>query len=143
MIGIKRHQAVLCILVSILVYGLTWYGVMLTLNDSNATKSFNFSPVRESPFNIGASFVDELIVWQINEANLSTIDKVSEQKSGKVAARNPGDEKISFKHGLHVKNYYSTQTRKYSIDYPDTVFMLTGVTNYQIADIPPPYISAS
>lgn len=143
MVRLKRHQAILCVLVSFLVYGLTWYGVMLTLGDAGSPSLLRSNSVQNLPFNREASFIDQLIVWQINEANLATIDKISEQKSGKVATRNPGDEKVKLKSGLPVRKFNHNQSKNYIIDYPDTVFTITGVTDYHILDIPPPYISAS
>jgi len=130
-------------MVSLFIYGLTWYGLLLTLNDQHSLSLLNSSSVNGSPFNNKTSFVNQLIVWQISEANIAASEKASELKSSKVASRNPGEEKTTLKHGLPVRNFLSAKIKNYNIDYPDTVFTRTGVTDYQNMDIPPPRISAS
>ena len=139
---LRRYQTVLCIMVSLFIYGLTWYGLLLTLNNQH-TPILNSSSLNGSPFNNKVSFVEQLIVWQISEANIVATEKPSELKSSEIASRNPSEEKATLKHGLPIKNFLSTEIKNYNIDYPDTVFTRTGVTDYRIMDIPPPRISAS
>ncbi len=139
----KRHQIIFSILVSLLVYGLTWYGILLTLNNQNSSSLSNFNLSQASPGSSRAILVSQLIAWQINDANLATIDKIPDQKSGKVATRNPNDDHVNLKYDLPVKNQVNTQTRNFCVDQPVTVYNLASVTNYQKIDIPPPYISAS
>ena len=139
---LRRYQTVLCIMVSLFIYGLTWYGLLLTLNNQH-TPILNSSSLNGSPFNNKVSFVEQLIVWQISEANIVATEKPSELKSSEIASRNPSEEKATLKHGLPIKNFLSTKIKNYNIDYPDTIFTCTGITDYQIMDIPPPRISAS
>lgn len=143
MTRLGKRRVFICILVSLMVYGLTWCGLLPNIGGSNQVRAFSFGSSQEPPLRDEASFPAPSPLWQVNQSNIAFLESVTVVISNRILTKSPSHGQGALYYCHHNTDSSHTIISLHIVNCPDTVLKLISDQNYLQLDIPPPHALAS
>ena len=140
---LEKRQIFICILVSFMVCGLIWCGLLPTIVKPIQGEPFSSTLPEKIPLPAGESYPVSLPLWQVNESNSIFAQIVAGTSLYRVPTKNASNVRSASCYCYHNTDPSHAEISLYIIDSTNTVFKFINGQTYQRLDIPPPHASAS
>lgn len=138
-----KRQALPGILIIVLMYGLTWFGLWPDIGQPNQIKAFSPGSFSELPLRNAEHYPGASSLWQVNHNDIAFFQGVTLTNPNRMPVKNASNMRgISYVCPRHADSGHSENSAR-TFNIPSTVFKFTGAPNYQRLDIPPPLSPAS
>jgi hypothetical protein len=143
MTRLARRQTFIFILISLLVYGLIWCGLLSNVGEPNQVKELSFDPFRESPLHNRGNYPAPSPLWQANQINIAFLQSVTVISLNRVLTKSTGNVQSALYHWYQNTDFGSATISLRIIDTFNTAFKFVDGQAYLHLDIPPPHVLAS
>lgn len=131
----EKRKLFICILISLLVYGLNWFGLSNIFEPDQGL--FSFDSLKGSTSHDNESYPVPLSLGHVNQSDIAiAVTRLSTNRASSVSI---GSIWNTFCSRLH-RDLEDIQPR--IVDCPDTAFKLAKIQACQYLDIPPPFAPA-
>lgn len=120
-----------CILVSLTVCGLTWYGLLPGIDGANQVKAFSFDWTQKPP------------LWQISQSNIAFFENITLITPTRILTKSASNDQSTLCYCHHNTDSSHTIIPPRMVDCPNTVLKFINGQTYLQLDIPPPHALAS
>lgn len=142
MTRVAKRQVFTCILISLIVYGLTWCGLSPNVGEPNQVTAFSFGSSPEPPLRNSENYPTQSLLWQDNQSNIAFLQSATQETLNRILIKIPGNDKGAL-YCHHNIDSNHTIISLHIIDSPDTVLKSISGQTYLQLDIPPPHTLAS
>lgn len=136
---LEKRKIFIPILVSFLIYGLIWYGLLPTIVKPIQSELFSSSLSEKIPLHDGESYPVSLPLRQVNEGSDVFAQIVAGTSLYKVPTKSHGNVRSALCYRYHNTDPSHAEISLCIIDSPNTVFKPTNGHVCRYLDIPPPY----
>ena len=140
---LEKRQALICIMISLLMYGLTWCGLSPNVGEPNQANMLIFDSFKESPLQGKESYPAPPPLWQANQSSIAFLQNVTVIRSNKVFYESSGNAKSApyYRH-QSAESTHTVISFRIAND-SNTASKLRSDQIYQTSDISPPYVLVS
>lgn len=143
MTRLARRHIFIFLLISLLVYGCIWCGLLSNIGEPNQVKVLSFGPFKESPLRNNESYPAPSPLWQANESNIAFLQSVTVISSDRVLTKSLGNGQSALHCCHHNADSSHAIVLLHIINTFNTAFRFVDGQAYLHLDIPPPHALAS
>ena len=143
MTRLTRRQIFIFILISLLVYGLIWCGLLSNVGEPNQVKVLSFDPFKEPPLHNRGNYPAPSPLWQANQINIAFLQSVTVISLTRVLTKSSGNVGNALCYCHHNTDFNHAVLSLRIIDTFNTAFKFADGQACLHLDIPPPHASAS
>ena len=133
-----KQQLFICVLISLLVYGLSW-GLLPNIGEHSQAQAYRFDSSAGLPQPNSESNPASSPLWQAIQSNIILAPGATFKSSSKVPGRGFFNSRTLLGDCRSSAGSGHARTAFFTIDRPNYVFKFTGGQTFQHLDIPPPH----
>lgn len=143
MVRLARRQIFIFILISLILYGSIWCGLLSNIGEPNQVMVLSFGPLKESPLRSKESYPIPSPLWQVNDSNIAFLQSIPLISSYRVLTKSPGNGQSALYYLHHNADSSRAIVLLRVINIFNTAFKFVDGQAYLHLDIPPPHALAS